>query len=329
MVGLIKVIQVKSFNFGKYIGGCYFCKVLKLSKNNEENSKLKEIDQGLILKRFLFVSFAIHALVFLVRIDDWFPESKPIMEELVIEAELMPDLNMDGAKDDALPNAAKAEEIKVIKQILPQLPKVFELEKKVEEKKEDALAEEEVDKSKKYEEEQPKPLEEKEKSNESEVAKNEVNKDAMKIKKKEALERLLKEAARKEEKFADQTSAPLSKKLAQRKEELESQDDGSSGGGGISGIRMNKYRKALYRAIKRNYSVPAAYNLQNAEIVAKISIVLNASGDVREIKVHESSGDEAYDYLALKAVKDSVPLPKPPKEQAGKMIIISFNPRTF
>ena len=87
--------------------------------------------------------------------------------------------------------------------------------------------------------------------------------------------------------------------------------------------------RALRRAIKRNYSLPSAYNLQNAEIVAKISVILNSSGNIRKIKIHESSGDKAYDYLVLKAVKDSVPLPKPPKGQAGKKFIITFNPRTF
>lgn len=299
-----------------------------MSEKNNTASDQGISSENRLLKIFILGSVAIHVLIFFLKLDEFFPVAKPIIDEMVIEADMMPDFDIKPAKEDALPDAAKAEEVMVHKQILPQLPKTFEVEKKVEEP-EDAIA---ID-------EKPKEKEKEEPKKEPEKPKNEPKKDAMaaeeretavKLKKREAFERLMKEAARKEEKFAEQTSAPLSKKLAQRKAELDDQEEGGfSGDGGLSGIRQKKYMRALRKAIKRNYSLPSAYNLQNAEIVAKVSLILNGNGDIREVKIYESSGDKVYDYLALKAVKDSVPLPKPPEGQAGKQIIIQFNPKTF
>jgi len=181
------------------------------------------------------------------------------------------------------------------------------------------------------EEEKPKPKvkkETKKKAKEIQVVKKQ-QKDATELRKKDALARLLKEQARKEKKFAKETVAPLSKKLAQRKMELAENNGGASGGGGLSEIRRNKYANALQRAIRRNYSLPEVYNLANAKLRTEIRMILNASGDLRKLEIAVSSGDASFDQLALKTIQNSVPLPRPPTFLAGKSFTFIFSPNTM
>lgn len=297
---------------------------------------------GAFFKKVLFISILVHVVVLTVNIKLWISHTDIQPEEWVINADVMPDFDLGASEQSALPNAEKAKEIKVEKQILPQLPDKFEVEEKP--AKEDTVSEEEILKAEKKkeaakkeakrEELAKKKAEEKRKQYEKksqEAKRKKKEEQLVKVKKKEALERLLKEQARKEKKFAAKTSAPLSKKLAQRKSELESNSAGISGGAsGLSQIKMKKYQASLFRAIKRNYSLPEVYNYaENADITTKIAISISINGNLNSVKIIESSGDAVYDSLSKKAIVDADPLPKPPKEFINKRIIIAFSPKTF
>lgn len=293
-------------------------------QRNAEPQKDEQADSR-ILKRLLVVSAVIHILVFVVDPEIFMWNPRPQEQEIVISADIFPDIEMGASKQTALPNAAPAEELMVDKNILPQLPNKFQMEEQAQKKDEMAVEEEEKpkDEPKPAEEEKPKP-----KEDEPDIVQKK-NDALTELKKQDALERLLKEQTRREEKFADDTSAPLSDKLAQRKMELEGQQAGLSGGGGIEEIRLNKYLMSLSRVVRRNYSLPQIYNLQNAELEVRVAMMLNESGELRELDIAKSSGDPSFDELVLKVIRDSVPLPRPPTELSGQKFIFIFSPRTM
>ncbi|MEZ4741382.1 MAG: cell envelope integrity protein TolA [Bdellovibrionota bacterium] len=270
---------------------------------------------------FIFVSSICHLIVLLIDPSILFKKNIEDREEITISADILPDIDLGAATQDALPNAKQAEELKVDKQILPQMPKKFTIEEKTPEKSEMAI--EAIKKEKEADKEK-----EAGKDKELQVVKKKEQ-EALEVRKKDALARLLKEHARKEKKFAKETEAPLSEKLAQRKMELENKTLGVSGGGAISKHRLHKYLAKLERAIKRNYSLPQVYNLANAKLETRIRMVLNDSGNLQKLEIAESSGEASFDQLALKAVQNSVPLPKPPSELAGESFVFVFTPNTM
>jgi protein TonB len=277
-----------------------------------------------LLRRLIIVSFGVHALFILVGPTQLFWSAPSTPQETIIAADIFPDLEMGASKEAALPNAAPAEEVKVEKNILPQLPKQFTVEDKPATESDMAVAEQEKEQVK------PEPEnDQKEKVDESPEVTKRQTEEATELKKKEALERLMKEQARKEEKFADRTEAPLNKKLAQRKMELENQRNGVSGGGGVSEIRLNKYLSALATVVRRNYALPEIYNLKDSTLEVRIAMMLTDSGELRKLDVAQSSGNESFDALALKVIRDSAPLPRPPVELAGQTFVFVFSPKTM
>jgi protein TonB len=289
-----------------------------------DGNVLKEPAESRLLTSLIVASAIVHFLFLFLDPELFFWNSKPAQEEMVISADIFPDIDMGSSKEAALPDVVPAEELKVEKNLLPQLPNKFTIEEQAPKKDEMALAEEQPPVKVKPEET---PVEEK-KIVDQEIIKKK-NDEATELKKKDALERLLKEQARKEEKFAEETTAPLSKKLAQRKMDLESSRNGLTGGGGISELRLHKYLSTLSRVVRRNYALPQIYNLENAKLEVRVAMMLNDIGDLRELSVAQSSGDPAFDQLVLKVIRDSVPLPPPPVELSGQTFVFVFSPRTM
>ena len=179
------------------------------------------------------------------------------------------------------------------------LPKVSEVEKEKEEKLAD-VGETVVDPE----------LEKEEKK----------RKAAARLKKKEALRRLLKERAEKREKFADKTTSPIAKKLQARKRELEGKEFSLG-----SQKKISRFVREV-QAVKRYYSLPEVYRVADKPLKTAIRVKLDESGQIVDIAVSKSSGDEGFDTIGVNTMKKASPLPPPPRELVGKPFILNFSP---
>ena len=140
------------------------------------------------------------------------------------------------------------------------------------------------------------------------------------MQKKQALERLLKDKARKEEKFSDANRSPLNQILLARKKQLE----------GASGTAMGdesfaQYGKLLKKWMQNYYSMPEAYSLQTVGQQAVVELVLDGKGGIRSLTLLTSSQNDAFDQLALATVRKAAPFPAPPRELVGKKIHYQFD----
>jgi TonB family protein len=278
-------------------------------------------DQGKLVKHFLLVSVGVHVLVALLVLLDPFNRvlEIPAPSEWQIEAELAYDLKKDSEKDslsdakapenEALANGKLAEEILVQKQILPQLPKTAELQKPGDEGELKETIPDELS--------QVKPPEK-----ETEIKKDEIDEKkreaAVRLKKEEALERLLKEKARDQQKFASETSTPLSNALKQRKAQL------AQGGGGEN--EASDYALQVQRSVRKFYSIPETYRIRGDSLTAQIRISVGPKGDILLMSVEKTSGETGFDQLVIDIIHRAEPLPEPPKELIGKHLLLSFNP---
>jgi TonB family protein len=145
---------------------------------------------------------------------------------------------------------------------------------------------------------------------------------AAEIAKLEALQRLLKEKARQDKKFAQQDHSPRNKVLAKRQQQLEERQLLQEQLALTSGA---KYAGKIRQWVKRHYSVPEVYRLQQRAVKAVVYITLDRSGGLKALKLKESSGDPAFDSLALRALESSAPFPKPPPEWVGKTVAYAFS----
>jgi TonB family protein len=53
--------------------------------------------------------------------------------------------------------------------------------------------------------------------------------------------------------------------------------------------------------------------------------VLNARGELVDVRLAKSSGNVAYDQAAIAALQNSVPLPQPPSEFVGQAITFNLS----
>ena len=257
-----------------------------------------------IFKYMIMISLGVHGGIFL-----WthFRDSSAAIsfQELSIQAEL----EME-APVASIASMERAPEIKVDKQILPQLPKQYEVQDKPEQdqkqNEELALKEEE------HKEEEKKP----------EIDPEQIKRERiLALQKKQALERLLKEKARKEEKFSNSTKSPLNQLLLARKKQLED---------GLPGAAMGEesfaqYGKLLKKWMQNYYSMPEVYALQAVGQPAIVELILDAKGGVRSLTLLASSQNESFDQLALATVRKAAPFPAPPRELVGKKIHYHFD----
>lgn len=252
------------------------------------------------MKFFLIASFVVHFIFMVIGIDFFLPNSKtPINNEWEIEADLAVGIKGEG-NVDSIDRSVKGDEIKVNKQILPQLTKSFEL-KEEETKKVADLGETFVDPE----------LERERKKNEA----------AARLRKKEALRRLLKERARKDRKFADKTTSPVAQRLQARKRELEGKEFSLG-----SQKKLNRFVKEVQISVKRYYSLPEVYRFNKDQLSTGISVKLDNRGQIVDIEVSRSSGDDSFDAIGVNTIKKAAPLPVPPKELVGKSFVLNFNP---
>jgi TonB family protein len=265
------------------------------------------------------ICFSIHVLVLLLN-PKWFfsPPKVDLEESISVDMDFMADLKTEAPQINSLPNAVKSEDLAVPANLLPQLPKKFEVEEEIKSevktfveekdpKAEDALAKKEVA-----------PPDE-------EVQKMKDNPN--KVTREDLLKRLAMEKLKRDHKVDLQMKAQKDA-IAKLKEDVVTADAKSNSGTGtvgVSGVRVSRYEGLLAAAVKRNLYLPKTFEFDKAVLVSQLSVVINEKGELMDVTLSRSSGNGAYDQAVILALQNSVPLPKPPQQYAGKAITFNFS----
>lgn len=263
----------------------------------------------------------LHALVLTLN-PDWF-FSMPIVnleESIAVDADFMSDLSLSSPQENTLPNSIKSEDVAVPSNLLPQLPKKFEIEEqsKTEEK---SVADEKDQKNNDQ-------SDRKQKEQLDKLESQKTQEDPNKVSKEDLLKRLAVERLKQQNKIDKQMKAQKDA-LAKLKEELLAKDatKNSSLGGvsGVASLRAKNYADLLRAAVKRNLFLPKTFEYDRAQLVTQLSVVLNSRGELMDVKLAKSSGNMAYDQAAISALQNSVPLPQPPTEFVGQTITFNLS----
>lgn len=248
-----------------------------------------------------------------------------------------------------IPEKAKIEEKKPEpKEVEPktELPKVAKVEeskpeaKKPEPKKEEAKFEPEKAKPKKVEEKKPEPqqtqakpqkdepkLEKVEAKPGKEETKPEVAKPPLKAVEKSTEEKSVTADTTPAQDRDQQIAAALEriKAQVQPKGNPEFTEGGGGtgpitkggavgeGGGGIArGIEFIMYTQELQRRVQESWIVAE----KQPGLVASVSFKIRPDGDVQELELTQSSGDNVFDQSVVRAIRKATPFPPPPQSYA-------------
>jgi colicin import membrane protein len=107
-------------------------------------------------------------------------------------------------------------------------------------------------------------------------------------------------------KAAQQSAQKEADRLAQAKEKADQQEANDKANKAQDDL-VSKYKKRIYDAIKREWSIPP----QSAELSAQVRIVLLPDGEVRSILFLKRSGNNAFDASIEAAIQKASPLPVP------------------
>ena len=240
----------------------------------------------------------------------------PDQSEWVLETEVVFDAVSGHDQHDSIRGAKKGESLKVAKRTLPQLPNQFQID-----------AKQATDASQKPGGAVGLPSDDGRAVAQSQGGTSDLvpptDKSAVELKKRDALERLLKEQARKRKQFAKTHEAPEPDKLlVARKEALASRSSTSS----ISNA-VKAYNRVLKGWVQRHYVLPEIYTAKDQQSRVVVEMVLNKRGEITALKLVKSSSNLAFDRLAVSTMRKAAPFPKPPREVAGRPIHYRFDPR--
>lgn len=298
-----------------------------MDKGTQINDTHSSYEQKLV-KAFISISIVAHIVLLIADPLSWFTssqqeESEP---EWVFETELISDIvsRTNSTLDPRNPKKVLPEDKGTKQPLLPQLPKKFAIKDKeifregtaTEAQAPSPDAEGEVaKKSAKPEKKDPK------------INKHKLDKEATKLYKKDLMARLLKEQKRQEmveHKKRLKEESKRQNKVAQLRKKIEANAQQDSNTSALAYIAI------LEKYIKNNYSIPAIYNIDQAQVLW-ISLVFDARGHLTQSKISKSSNNLAFDRFALGLIEQAAPnlpkiLPKPmPKELVGREIRIRFN----
>jgi colicin import membrane protein len=278
------------------------------SISQSEHEAVENDSRSLYL--FIGISVAVHLIGFLLSLFNML--SLPIlpMEEYSIDTEFLTEAEMGSAPKTVIPNAVKSEEVSVPINQLPQLTKTFTIKEKI--KEEEGVAEpskeEIIDPGKNI-------TPDAEKDGQT-IVKPDV---AVKLKKSEALERLVRERLKDQQKVeSKELKAQDNSELAQIRDVLKNAGVTQSAGGIVSIAEKNRYFGYLRALLKRNYAMPTTYQLTQSNMSASLNIVINVRGELMKVEVAKSSGDSLFDDYCMQTVQKSTPFNPPPKELAGE-----------
>jgi TonB family protein len=251
-----------------------------------------------------------HGIGFILSKYNFFGPPKPMLEEYSIDTELLNEVDMGSAPKTVIPSAQKAEEASVPTNQLPQLPKTVTIKEKI--KEEEGVLEEKKD----------------EKIEEGKNITKDTEQDgqtivkpdaAVKLKKSEALERLVRERLKEQQKEETKELKTQEKsELAQIRDVLKNAGVTQSSGGGIVSIaESNRYKAYLDSTLRRNYALPTTYQVTRKDMYTVIRVQISARGELMDVQVQESSGDNVFDEYCIQTAQRSAPFNPPPKDLAG------------
>lgn len=275
-------------------------------------------DEGKSLRIFIGLSLAVHLMALILSFFNLLRPPKPVMEEWSIDTELVSDLDVGASTKTVIPRAQVSEEVSVPINQLPQLTKSFTIKEK--EKEEEGLAEPKKDEKVEVGKTETRDTE---KDGQS-VVKPDA---AVALKKSEALERLVREKLKdKQKENTRELKAQDNSELAQIRDNLK-EAGLTQNTGGLAGLaEQNRYKGYLTSTIRRNYALPKTYELQNANISARLAITISVRGELMNVDIENSSGDSVFDEYCIATVQKSSPFNAPPKELAGEVILIECKP---
>ncbi len=265
---------------------------------------------------YLFISISVgaHLLGFVLSFLNLLNLPKPVMDEWSIDTELMNEMDIGSAPKTVIPSAQKAEEVSVPTNQLPQLTKTYTIKEKI--KEEEGAAE--LKKDEKIEE--GKNITKDAEQDGQAIVKPDA---AVKLKKSEALERLVREKLKDRQKEeSKELKAQDNSELAQIRDVLKNAGVTSSSGGIVSIAEANRYRAYLTGLLKRNYAMPSTYQVTKADMKAVVNVVINVRGELMKVEIRTSSGDSVFDDYCMQTVQKSSPFNPPPKDMAGEDLLL-------
>jgi TolA protein len=290
-----------------------------MSRKQQPIWSLKNDDDRLIII-FVVLSIVGHSLFFVLEGFDLFDQKDLVINEWVMDAEIVSEVDFAGLEKSAVPDAKIAEEAKVRETLLPQLTKTFSV--KEDTKPEDVIAEEKEKVEEKIEDK--KEAEKPEKTEDLQIKTQ--NKEDNKLDQRDAAKRLAMDRLKALNKTAKTNEAEVSSKDDVATKILQNLKGGIAGGSARGKQIIDQYVGMVRRAVQSNYSLPEAYNLKGAVMQVTIVVVVSERGDLMKVEVDQSSGDNVFDNMTLDSVKASAPLPKPPQELVGEKIFLVFKP---
>jgi len=280
---------------------------------------LKNDDDRLIIV-FIVLSIVAHSLFFVLEGFDLFGDKDFVVNEWVMDAEIVSEIDFAGLEKSAVPDAKIAEEAKVRETLLPQLTKTFSV--KEDTKPEDVVADIKEKVEEKVEDKKVAAMPEKTEDLQIKTQ----NKEDNKLDQRDAAKRMAMDRLKALNKTAKTNEAEVSSKDDVATKILQNLKGGIAGGSARGKQIIDQYVGMVRRAVQSNYSLPEAYNLKGAAMQVTIVVVVSARGDLMKVEIDQSSGDAAFDAMTLDSVKASAPLPKPPQELVGEKIFLAFRP---
>ena len=274
-----------------------------------------------LFRVFLVVSAVFHLGVIGFQGLSMWQKNQSIIEEWTLDADLIADVESGAPLKSALPDAKEAPEAKVSDRMLPQLTKKFTIDEKTPEEK-TFLEKQEVKPG-------DKPVKEEVKEARTPTLVKDDD-EQNRIQKDDALKRLALESLRQQNKIDKEAMAETKgdPKLA----DATSASAKDINTGATLGIpnrsSFNRYRSLIAAAVKRNYTLPEAYNYKSMNVAVSISLVVSATGSIVSLKIDQSSGDQVFDDLCVQALKASV-YPPPPADLVGQALTMRFSPGTM
>lgn len=226
---------------------------------------------------------------------------------------------------DALSMGRQADEVRVPKELLPQLPQHQMRRYHPQEFTDHAAVVSEADEDGRQGESDVEPSQISQEREAAAQMKAQAL-EAMKqkraaMKHQEFVARLVKERARQERRYAKELTSPQADAS-----ELSELDAMQIQGTGMIGGELREFLRQLQQAISSAYELPEVYKYRAQLLQAAVSIQLNKQGHITQLALHRSSGDQIFDAMSLRVVRGSQPLPAPPASYHGQAIVVHFSP---
>lgn len=144
------------------------------------------------------------------------------------------------------------------------------------------------------------------------------------IKKKRILENLLAESSSREpEKVPAKTEEPATEReepLEEKEREVsrDNRESSAQSSPRAFSLMLKVYYNSVSKQIEKHLNFPISIESREF-LTALVSFRMNENGDVSDVAVDKSSGNEDFDSYCIKAVRESSPLPVPPNELRARI----------